>query len=107
MCSHRLVVCLFVLPHVAALSVGASPATNGWQTYSSGILGAGCGGAADVDHCVQVVGYNDGGAKPYWIVRNSWNTDWGIDGYIYVQKGINACDIAGEVTYVTGAAPAQ
>jgi len=80
-------------------------ATNGWQTYSSGILGAGCGGAADVDHCVQVVGFNDNGAKPYWIVRNSWNTDWGVDGYIYVQKGINACDIAGEVTYVTGASP--
>ena len=49
-------------------------ATNGWQTYTSGILKSGCGGAADVDHCVQTVGYNDEGATPYWIVRNSWNT---------------------------------
>ena len=61
----------------------------------------GCGGASDVDHCVQTVGYNDAGSEPYWIVRNSWNTDWGIDGYIYVYKGANTCDIAGEVTYVT------
>jgi len=75
-------------------------ATGGWQTYTSGILTAAtCG--TQVDHCVQVVGYNTASsAGKYWIVRNSWNTDWGIQGYIYVQLGTNACDIAGEVTYV-------
>ncbi len=53
------------------------------QTYTSGVLTAGtCG--TQVDHCVQVVGYNDGASK-YWIVRNSWNTDWGVEGYIYVE----------------------
>ena len=49
-------------------------ATGGWQTYTSGILKSGCGNGFDVDHCVQTVGYNDEGATPYWIVRNSWNT---------------------------------
>jgi len=75
-------------------------ATGGWQTYKSGIMtGATCG--TSVDHCVQVVGYNTGSAPgKYWIVRNSWNTNWGIEGYIYVALGTNACDIAGEVTYV-------
>ncbi len=54
------------------------------QTYKSGILKAAqCG--KDVDHCVQAVGYNTGSAMgDYWIVRNSWNTDWGIAGYIYL-----------------------
>jgi len=75
-------------------------ATGGWQTYTSGILTAGTCGTS-VDHCVQVVGYNTANAAgKYWIVRNSWNTDWGIQGYIYVALGTNACDIAGEVTYV-------
>jgi len=35
--------------------------------------------AKDLDHCVQLVGYKSG-TIPYLIVRNSWNTDWGIDG---------------------------
>merc|ERR1712032_237517 len=69
-----------------------------FQTYTGGILGAGCG--QQVDHCVQTVGIgtdsNDG--IQYWIVRNSWATSWGIDGYGYVQYGINACNIASTAT---------
>jgi hypothetical protein len=46
-------------------------ATNGWQNYVSGVMKSGCGGVNDVDHCVQVVGYNNQATDPYWIVRNS------------------------------------
>eukprot|EP00750_Incisomonas_marina_P031462 INCI8172.1.p2 GENE.INCI8172.1~~INCI8172.1.p2 ORF type:complete len:386 (+),score=73.48 INCI8172.1:107-1159(+) len=81
-----------------------------WQLYNSGVMtGAHCGGHAadDLDHCVQVVGYNGysgPGAEAkddYWIVRNSWNTDWGEKGYIYVELGVNACGIANEATFPT------
>jgi len=75
-----------------------------WQLYSSGILKSNCPKAySDLDHCVQVVGYNtDGGASSsYWIVRNSWNTSWGVNGYIYVLMGQNLCGIADEATYPT------
>ena len=47
------------------------------------------------------VGY----AAGYWIVRNSWDTDWGNDGYIWVEAGRNVCGIALEATIVTGAMP--
>jgi len=70
-----------------------------WQTYRSGVLGARCG--TTLDHCVQAVGYN--AEKNYWIVRNSWNTDWGQNGYIYVKEGVDACGIAKDATIVTGA----
>jgi len=73
-----------------------------WQTYTSGIVGASCG--TQLDHCVQAVGLTTTGAKPYWIVRNSWATDWGVNGYIYVQQGIDACGIAKDATTVKGAA---
>merc|ERR1712216_426573 len=64
-----------------------------WQTYTSGIVGSSCG--TSLDHCVQAVGVNTASdGTNYWIVRNSWATDWGVDGYIYVQEGINACGIA-------------
>lgn len=73
-----------------------------WQIYVGGILKSGC--AHDVnsmDHCVQLVGFNNGGKDPYWVLRNSWNTDWGIDGYIYVSQGGNLCGVANEATFAT------
>jgi len=28
---------------------------------------------------------------PYWIVRNSWGTSWGDNGYVYIKIGNNMC----------------
>jgi len=62
------------------------------------IPAADCPGDADeLDHCVQLVGYDWN--QKYWIVRNSWNTDWGVEGYIYLQTGGNACGLGDVVTY--------
>jgi len=68
-----------------------------WQSYKRGVMSPkSCGGhtARDLDHCVQLVGYTE----DYWIVRNSWNTDWGIDGYIHLSVGDNTCGVANEAT---------
>ena len=70
-----------------------------WQTYHSGVLGASCG--TQLDHCVQAVGYNAN--EGYWVVRNSWGSSWGEDGYIYVKEGVDACGIAKDATIVKGA----
>ena len=75
-------------------------AQTGWQTYSSGVLTK-CG--QSVDHCVQAVGLDTAAATPYWIVRNSWGTTWGQAGYIYLEYGVNLCNLASDATYVTGA----
>jgi len=73
-----------------------------WQTYTGGIVTARtC--AQSLDHCVQVVGYNE--QQQYWITRNSWGTDWGNAGYIWVKYGENACGIADEATIVTPSQP--
>merc|ERR1712232_761082 len=70
-----------------------------WQNYKRGIYSKKCSSAADdMDHCVQVVGFDKSGAKPYWIVRNSWTTDWGIKGYMYLEMGKNLCGVANEAT---------
>lgn len=69
---------------------------SNWSTYTSGVLST-CG--TEVNHCVQVVGVDT--TEKYWIVRNSWSTDWGINGFIYIKSGSNTCRIAFDPTYVT------
>ena len=31
------------------------------------------------------------GEVPYWTVRNTWGTDWGMDGYVLLKYGANIC----------------
>ena len=75
-----------------------------WSSYTSGVVST-CGDS--VDHCVQAVGlkYSNGDDDDkfdnYWIIRNSWGTDWGLSGYIYLKSGSNMCDITYLPTYVT------
>merc|ERR1712066_374124 len=88
-----------MLTQIATSPISVCVDAEKWQTYSGGVMGKSCG--SSLDHCVQAVGYNS--AKGYWIVRNSWNTDWGENGYIYVKEGINACGIAKDATIVNGA----
>merc|ERR1711964_295006 len=77
-----------------------------WNDYMGGgavMSEAACGGyaASDLDHCVQLVGYNTTSSTPYWIVRNSWSTTWGNDGYIYLEYPANTCGLANEATKPT------
>ncbi|KAG8223837.1 hypothetical protein J437_LFUL007858 [Ladona fulva] len=38
------------------------------------------------------------GNTPYWLVANSWNTDWGNGGYFRILRGSNECGIEDQVT---------
>ncbi len=44
--------------------------------------------SAQVNHAVVLVGWDDTqGASGVWILRNSWDTDWGEDGYMRIEYG--------------------
>jgi len=54
-----------------------------FQSYSSGVLDStACG--TNLDHAVLAVGWGTDEATglEYWLVKNSWNTTWGDEGYI-------------------------
>ena len=54
-------------------------------------------------HCVTIVGYDDtwgGEDEGYWIVKNSWGTEWGEDGWFRIAYG--ECEIQKNVYYYEG-----
>lgn len=56
-----------------------------------------------MDHAVVAVGYGTENEKDYWIVRNSWGSNWGENGYIRMARNIDKptglCGIAMVASY--------
>jgi len=73
---------------------------SNWQDYTSGVMTwEECAWINQLDHCVQLVGYNsEQSDNPYWVVRNSWGTDWGVEGYIWLQMWEDTCGLTYEAT---------
>jgi C1A family cysteine protease len=65
-----------------------------WQFYTSGVITTSSGCGDSIDHCVQITGYLQQSGMTVWNVRNSWGTDWGQNGYLWVQMGQDVCAIA-------------
>ncbi|KAM7514589.1 hypothetical protein LguiA_004172 [Lonicera macranthoides] len=86
------------------ISVAIDAGGSDFQFYSSGVFTGECG--TELDHGVTAVGYgtSEDGTK-YWLVKNSWGTSWGEEGYIRMQRGVAAaeglCGIAMEASYPT------
>merc|ERR1712154_526299 len=48
-------------------------------------------------HAVRMLGWGEEDGTPYWLVANSWNTDWGDKGTFKILRGHNECGIEGSV----------
>uniref|UniRef100_A0A8C2M1D3 Cathepsin L1-like n=1 Tax=Cricetulus griseus TaxID=10029 RepID=A0A8C2M1D3_CRIGR len=55
------------------------------------------------NHSVLLVGYGEeSDGQKYWLVKNSWGEEWGMDGYIKIAKDRNNhCSIATIAAYPT------
>lgn len=59
--------------------------TSGWET---------------LDHAVTCEGWAvDEEFGEYWIIKNSWSTWWGKDGYIYIPLKDNLCGVTTDASY--------
>jgi hypothetical protein len=83
---------------VTLLSVASvvSASSSKFQNYVKGVL-SDCPTVTGVDHAVVIVGYGTDNGVDYWLVKNSWGTDWGENGYIKLLRktGNNQCGILG------------
>lgn len=71
------------------------------QMYKSGIYSSSSCSNTTLDHAVLLIGYGiTPNNKTYYIVKNSWGTEWGQDGYVYFSADIpNMCGIATDACY--------
>tara|TARA_B100000424_G_scaffold18702_4_gene13452 strand:+ start:599 stop:1777 length:1179 start_codon:yes stop_codon:yes gene_type:complete len=73
------------------VSVAIEADTTAFQFYSSGVItGSSCGDT--LDHGVLVVGYGEEDGVMYWLVKNSWGTSWGDNGYVKIERSESESD---------------
>lgn len=76
---------------------------NDFQFYHDGVYeSTRCrSGPQDVNHAVLAVGYgvDSKSQKPYYLVKNSWGTSFGIQGYFKILRGKNMCGLATCASY--------
>lgn len=88
---------------IGPVSVAIEADTRTFQMYESGVItGSACG--TNLDHGVLVVGYGTESNQPYWLVKNSWGSSWGEDGYVKIEKSSSTknkgtCGIAMQPSY--------
>jgi len=61
---------------------------SAFQMYTGGVFNS--DGDGPVNHGVVIVGWDDTkGKNGAWIIKNSWGTGWGDNGYMYIEYGCN------------------
>lgn len=86
------------------VSVSIEAGSRDFQLYKSGVFNGICG--TEINHGVVAIGYGTEDGRDYWIVRNSWGTGWGENGYMKLERNVantntGKCGVAMRPSYPT------
>lgn len=75
---------------IAPVSSTMKSACKTISNYLKGIMtddgDCACSTSSCIDHAILMVGYDDTSSPPCWILKNSWGTKWGEDGYFRISQ---------------------
>ena len=85
---------------IGPVSAAMDASHDSFQFYHEGVYDPKKCGSKDsqLDHGVLAIGY---GTTPmnYWLMKNSWGKDWGLDGYFEMAMDNNKCGICTSSVY--------
>jgi C1A family cysteine protease len=73
------------------VAIALSADSKIFQSYSGGVItSSAC--YTSLNHGVVIVGYGSENGIDYWLVRNSWGSSWGMDGYVKIARSSSTND---------------
>ncbi|XP_034455523.1 cathepsin L1-like [Hippoglossus hippoglossus] len=89
-----------VTASVGPVSVAVNAMLPSFHQYRGGLYNDPNCNPRSINHAVLVVGYGTDNGQDYWLVKNSWGTGWGEQGYIRMARNKNnLCGIASFAIY--------